>query len=258
MTDAVTYSVENQLALLTLNRPDKFNCLSTALIAGIERGLDKAEQDSSVRVVVISAAGKHFCTGADLEEVSGHRQDEVELNNFIGYGHDVMQKLEASRLPVVLALNGLCLAGGMELMMCADVVFAADDAKMGCQHAQYGLVPGWGGTQRLPRLVGLRRAMDLMYSARWLTAPEALDWGLVNYVVESGSLQGTVLEYAQTLSKRNPEGLAAMKQLARQGATLTVSDSLKFEQDIAVPALLSENVSEGLKAFEERREPVFK
>jgi enoyl-CoA hydratase/carnithine racemase len=258
MDDAVIYKTQGRIAVLTLNRPDKFNCISRSLLEGIESGIEQAEKDSHIRVIVIKASGKHFCTGADLIEVREQSQTRESLDGFIGYGHLVMQKLEASPLPVIAVINGYCLAGGLELMMCADVVIAADDARIGCQHAQYGLVPGWGGTQRLPRIVGMRRALDLMYSARWLTAVEALAWGLINQIVPASSLGSATAEYVDKLASRNPEALAAMKQLARQGADLSLKDALAMEQNLAVPALMSKNVAEGLQAFREKREPVFK
>lgn len=258
MDDAVIYKTQGRIAVLTLNRPDKFNCISRSLLEGIESGIEQAEKDSHIRVITINASGKHFCTGADLIEVKEHSQSRESLDGFIGYGHLVMQKLEASPLPVIAVINGYCLAGGLELMMCADVVIAADNARIGCQHAQYGLVPGWGGTQRLPRIVGMRRALDLMYSARWLTAVEALTWGLINQIVPASSLGSATAEYVDKLASRNPEALAAMKQLARQGADLSLKDGLAMEQNLAVPALMSKNVAEGLQAFREKREPVFK
>jgi enoyl-CoA hydratase len=165
--------------------------------------------------------------------------------------------MENSPLPVIAAVQGYCLAGGMELMMSADIVFAAADARIGCQHAQYGLVPGWGGSQRLPRLVGLRRAMELMFSARWLDAVTAADWGLVNTVVDAPELLDAANAFAQKLSTRNPEGIGAMKRLAREGAPLPIQAALELEQSIAVPALLSDNVAEGLRAFRDRRDPQF-
>ena len=254
----VEYETIERVAVLSMNRPDKFNCISTRLLAGLARGLEEAEADDNVRVVLVRANGPHFCTGADLDEVRSHSRTESALHEFIGEGHAVMRRLEQSDLPVIAAVRGYCLAGGLELMMCADVVIAADDARMGCQHVRYGLVPGWGGTQRLPRLVGLRRALDLMYSGRWLEAREAFDWGLVNRVVKSAELETEALTYARELSNRNPEGIAAMKRLAREGLERSLNEALAQEQQVAVPALRSDNVAEGLRAFRERREPVFK
>ncbi len=254
----VEYETTERVTVLSMNRPDKFNCISNSLLAGLAQGLEKAEADDNVRAILLRANGPHFCTGADLDEVRSHSRTESALHEFIGEGHAVMRRLEQSDLPVIAAVRGYCLAGGLELAMCADVVIAADDARLGCQHVRYGLVPGWGGTQRLPRLVGLRRALDLMYSGRWLEAREAFDWGLVNRVVDTSELESEALAYASELSNRNPEGIAAMKRLAREGLERPLDDALVREQKVAVPALRSDNVAEGLRAFRERREPKFK
>lgn len=258
MSDAVRYEKRDRVGVLVLNRPDKFNCISMAVLEGLDQGIAAAEKDGNIRALALLAAGKHFCTGADLEEVRTHSRTEESLDSFIGFGHQVMLKLERSPLPVIAGVNGYCLAGGMELMMCADVVVAAEDSRIGCQHAKYGLVPGWGGTQRLPRLVSLRRALDLMYSARWLNSDEAQQWGLVNHVVGQAELESSVLRYATVLAEKNPEGIGAMKRLAREGTSLQLADALRLEQAVAVPALRSVNVAEGLQAFRDRRDPVFR
>ena len=216
MSEPVTVHTNGPITQLTLNRPDKFNCLSQAMLKGLLDGITQAEMTPGVRVVVISSKGSHFCTGADLDEVQGHRESRERLNEFIAFGHHVMQRMENSPLPVITAVQGYCLAGGMELMMTADIVFSAADARIGCQHAKYGLVPGWGGSQRLPRLVGMRRAMELMFSARWLDAETAADWGLVNVVVDASKLLDEVGAFAQQLSTRNPESIGAMKRLVRR------------------------------------------
>ena len=258
MSNAIRYERVGGVAVLTLNRPERFNSISLELMESLLGALDTAESDADVRTLVLAATGKHFCTGADLDEVMQQRASRERLAEFIGRGHEVLSRIEASPLPVLAAINGYCLAGGLELMMAADVVLAAADARIGCQHARYGLVPGWGGTQRLPRLVGLRRALDLMYSARWLDAAEAMQWGLVNRVVAPEELRGAVLDEAATLSIRNPEGLATMKKLARRGLELPLPEGLSLERNEAVRVLRSDNVSEGLQAFRERREPRFR
>ncbi len=254
---AVLKSVEGGVGVLELNRPDKSNGLSSAMVAGLDAGLTALEGDRSVRAVLIRAKGKNFCTGADLDEVLAARENRNELSAFIAGGHRVLRRLEGSRLPVVAAVQGLCLAGGLELMMGCDVVFAAQSARFGCQHARYGLVPGWGGTQRLPRLVGLRRALELMFSARWLSATEARECGLVNHVAADEALANSALAYCADLAGKSRGGLAAMKGLARAGIDLPLTDGLALEQGAVVDALLSADVSEGLAAFQARREPVF-
>jgi enoyl-CoA hydratase len=250
---------EGAVGILELARPDKFNCLSLALHAAIEAAMDDFEQPGSgIRAVLLRAQGKHFCTGADLDEVQGLRSDPARIDHFIRYGHRVLGRLEGSDLPVVAACQGLALAGGSELMMACDVVFAATDFRIGDQHAQYGLVPGWGGSQRLPRIVGLRRGLDLFFSARWIDASTALQWGLVNYVVEPDKLGEASLAYCTRLATRSRGGLALTKRLARQGMDRPLADGLQLEQDAMATELLNDDVSEGLAAFAARRPPVFK
>jgi enoyl-CoA hydratase len=172
-------------------------------------------------------------------------------------GYRALEALEASPLPVVMAVHGLCLAGGLELMLAADVVIAAGNARFGDQHAQFGLVPGWGGSQRLPRLIGQRRAFDLFFTAKRIDAATALAWGLVNEVCEKEQLRERAIAYGQALAKRSRHGLATMKRLAREGAELTLAEGLQLERKLAAQALMHPDVSEGLEAFQARREPRF-
>lgn len=259
MSAPVLASVQGAVGVLELSRPDKFNCLSMAAWGLIGESLSRFEQrDSGVRVVLIRAQGKHFCTGADLDEVQALRADRERLEGFLRIGHDVLRAMEASRLPIVAACQGLCLAGGLELMLGCDVVFAARDARFGDQHAQFGLIPGWGGSQRLTRLVGLRRAMDLYTSARWLEADAALAWGLVNEVVDADALQEHAMAWCRTAAGRSSTGLAAMKRLAREGLDQSLAQGLELEISLAIDALLDADVSEGLAAFQARRTPIFK
>ena len=226
MSEAVSVRVEAGVGILELARPEKFNCLSMAAWGAIGAALAGFERPGSgVRVVLIQAQGKHFCTGADLDEVQGLRADPAQLAEFIGCGHRVLRAMEASPLPIVVACQGLCLAGG---------------------------------SQRLTRLVGLRRAMDLYLSARWIDADTAAAWGLVNEVVEPDALNGHALAWCKTAAERSRSGLAVMKRLARQGLDLPLTDGLALEEGVAVQALLEEDVSEGLAAFNARRKPQFK
>jgi enoyl-CoA hydratase len=208
--------------------------------------------------MVVGGGGANFGTGADLDEIGEARRDKESLRRFIEQGVRTLTRLERSPLPVVGAVQGYCLAGGIEIMMACDVIFAAAAARIGDQHARYGLIPGWGGTQRLPRLVGLRRSLDLMFSGRWLSAAEARDWGLVNYVVEDAQLFDEAFAYAAKLAKKSPDGLAAMKRLARQGLDRPLGEGLRLEVEDGVAGLRSANVEEGLAAFQARREPEFK
>ncbi len=257
MSEAVLLEVSNGVGLLILNRPEKFNCLSSEVVAAFNQHLDACAKDRSVRALVIAANGKNFCTGADLDEVLGARGDRKQLEQFIGNGHKLLRRFEALDIPVIAAVNGLALAGGMELMMAADVAFADPAAKIACQHAKYGLVPGWGGTQRLPRRVGLNRALELMYSGRWLEAAEAKDWGLINQISAAGEVRSAALAFAVDLAKKSRSGLAAMKRLARQGMNQTLDAGLTLEETDIIDALLGQDVDEGLAAFQQRRAPNF-
>jgi enoyl-CoA hydratase/carnithine racemase len=256
--EVVVASVDAGVGIVELARPAKFNCLTAEVHLEIRDALDRFElPGSGIRSVLLRAQGKHFCTGADLEDVRGKRERPDELAEFISLGHEVLRRLESSALPVVAACQGLCLAGGLELMLACDVVFAARDARFGDQHAQFGLVPGWGGTQRLPRLIGMRRALDLFYSARWIDAATAQQWGLVNHVVDADRLGAEALAYCHAVNGRSKGGLATMKRLAREGIEGSLDAGLTVEEQQATEALLVDDVGEGLAAFAERRKPSF-
>ena len=257
MHEPVLTRIDERIGVIELARPDKFNCLSMRAWELIDDARTAFEADDHLRAIMIRAQGEHFCTGADLDEVKAIRSDREKTKAFIERGHHALRALEAAPLPVIVAVQGLCLAGGLELMLAADIAFAAKSARFGDQHAQYGLVPGWGGSQRLPRLLGTRRALDLMFSAKWLSADDALALGLVNYVTHDDQLHPEAFAYATKLSERSRQGLAEMKRLARQGVDRGMGEGLALEADAAVDHLLGPDTTEGLAAFEARRKPNF-
>lgn len=210
-----------------------------------------------MRVVLIRAQGADFCTGMDLDAFAALREDQAALSAFIAEGHEVLAALTASPLPVVAAVQGHCLAGGLELAMGCDIVLAAETARFGDQHARFGLVPGWGGSQMLPRLVGLRRAMDLMLTGRWIDAQEAAAWGLVSRVVPDDALQTEATALCDVLAGHSRAGLAAMKRLARRSLETHLSEGLREERGTALAVLAGIDSAEGLAAFAARRRPVF-
>lgn len=256
--EPLVVSRDGPVGIVELARPGKFNSLSIAITKGLQAALDGFEAPGcGIRVVLVRAQGKNFCTGADLDEVLGLRGEAQQVCSFIGPAHCALRRLESSPLPVVVACQGLALAGGLELMMACDVAFAAADARFGDQHAQYGLLPGFGGSQRLTRIVGVRRALDLFFSARWIDAGTALQWGLVNYVVEPEALADAALDYSRTLATRSRSGLATMKRLARASLEGSLDAGLTLEEASVVDGLLHEDASEGLAAFRARRTPRF-
>lgn len=258
MSKVIKHMIEGSVGIIELARPEKFNCLSLSTLEDIDKARVKFETNVDVRSILIRAQGKYFCTGADLIEVKGTLKSEAALDHFIAFGQDVLLRLETSPLPVIVAVQGLCLAGGLELMLAADISIIGDSTKIGDQHAQFGLIPGWGGSQRLTRILGLRRAMDLFFSARWVKSGEALATGLVNMVVPDDQLQEAAMSYCLKLSTRSRTGIAEMKRLAREGSQMTLSASMRLERDAAVRHLAGKDVAEGLEAFEVGRAPNFK
>jgi enoyl-CoA hydratase len=246
------------VGIIEFARPDKLNAICALTLELTERFLDEFEADRAVRAILLRAQGNHFCTGKDLSEVSGYGRNGSEAGRSSKDGHRLLRRFESSRLPVIFAVQGLALAGGLEFVLAADIVFAAEDARFGDQHAQFGLMPGWGGTQRLPRVVGMRRALDLMFSARWIDAATAQQWGLANYVVAGEQLQEAALDYCRKLARSNPDGLAWMKRLSREGMATGLAEGLRKEER-AIPLFLeSDNVAEGIAAFREKRKPEFR
>jgi enoyl-CoA hydratase/carnithine racemase len=251
-------TLRDGVGMIELSRPAVFNCLSRRMLSDIGEAIAAFEREDA-RAVLIVASGRNFCTGAALDEVEAVRGREGELRDFLALGHAVLGRIEASPLPVIAAVQGLCLAGGIELVLACDVVFAAEDARFGDQHAAFGLIPGWGGSQRLTRTIGLRRALDLIYSARWIDTSTAMQWGLANHVAPAARLREDALAYARLLTTRSRAGLAAIKRLARHAANdgRDLSHGLRLEQQEAMRVLTGQDIDEGLAAFHERRMPNF-
>jgi len=257
MTTLVQTNIRNGVGIIEFTQPKRFNCLSMEVFRQFGAAIKSFEEDTTVGVVLLCAQGKNFCTGAELDEVIALRQNAGRLRAFLEQGHAVLNAIEDSHLPVVAAVQGLCLAGGLEVVMACDVVMAATDARFGDQHAQFGLVPGWGGSARLPRLVGQRRAMDLMLSARWISADEAQNWGLISHVIEPDQLHDQAYSYCHAVTQRSRTGIALMKRLSSLAARDRLRADLRTETDCVVPVLMGADATEGLRAFKERRTPKF-
>ena len=255
--EPVTWVRRDRVGIIELSKPERFNCLSKAMFRLMAEALDDFEGDPTIGAVLITAQGKNFCTGAELDEVEAVSRKAEDLNEFLQTGHGVLCRFEDSPLPIIAAVQGLCLAGGLELAMACDVVFAADTARFGDQHAAFGLIPGWGNSQRLPRAIGLQRALDLMFSARWIDAATALSWGLVAYSVPATDLASKALDYAELLATRSRAGIAAMKALTRSALEADLMTGLQDEIAVATRTLVGADAKEGLAAFKEKRTPKF-
>ena len=253
----VTFRAEDGIARLVLNRPQQLNAISPALLDDLGRACDAIERDPGVKVVALTAAGRAFCAGADLKTVKELSPDPVRWRAFIGHWHRVFDRVEALPVPVIAGVHGLALAGGLELVLVADLVVADEEARLGDQHANFGLVAGGGGSQRLPRLIGARRAKELMLLGGWLTARQALDWGLVNRVAPAGKLSEAVDEWAHAIAAKSVSASRTVKALVARAGDLDLASGLAIERDLVGHHMRSADAAEGLAAFAEKRTPVF-
>lgn len=246
------------VGVIELARPDKFNAIAKETMRLLVEALDRFEAEGSgIRAVLVCAQGRHFCTGGDLAEAQGMEGRSLTLTRYLASINAALLRLEGSPLPTVAACQGLVLAGGLEIALCCDVIFAASDSRFGDQHAQYGLVPAWGATQRLPRLLGMKRTLDLMYSGRWLDAATAERWRLVNHIAAPDDLRQAALAYCTDLAGKSRPGLRAMKELARAAQHLPLEQGLAVEQARVVTVMEGPDPQEGIRAFQEKRAPRF-
>ena len=254
----VKFGIDGGIARVVLNRPAQLNAISPSLLQDLDRVCDEVERSSAVRAMTLTAAGRAFCAGADLKAVRELSPDPVKWNEFMRLWHRVFNRLEALPVPVVAGIHGFALAGGLELALVVDLVVADESARLGDQHANFGLVAGGGGSQRLPRLIGARRAKELMLLGGWLSAAQSLEWGLVNRVAAAGRLEAEVDELATSLADKSPSGNRTVKALVDRGLDMELGKGLALELDLVAEHMRSADAAEGLRAFAEKRAPVFR
>lgn len=243
-----------------LNRPLALNSLTPLLVREFGEALDLAESDPAIRSLVVTGAGRAFCAGVDLIEVregNDGQQLIVGIDALLHSIGTVFNRLERIQLPTIAAVNGIALAGGLELLLCCDLVIAVDTARFGDAHANYGLLPGGGGSVRLPRRIGTVRAKYLMMTGELAAAADMHDAGLLNKVVSTGELETTVAALAASLAEKSALGLAHMKRLVAHAEDLPLDEALKNELDAMATYSLSHDLREGLAAFGEKRKPQF-
>lgn len=259
MTALVQRTDKGPVAWLTLNRPDAMNALSTPLIDEIDSHVTAIEADPQVRVVVVTATGRAFCAGADLKEVLGPdgSVSPTRLLAFEKRAASVMARLASLPQPVIAAVNGTTMAGGLELALHCDLVVAAAEAKIGDGHTNYGLLPGAGGASRLPRVIGPTRAKYLAFTGAMLSAEEAQAMGLVNEVVPAAELVSRAEELSAAIAQRSPSALRLFKQAIDDGLDQPLESALRLERLVTAEHLHSGDVQEGLAAFTQKRTPRF-
>jgi len=249
------FHVEKQdgYALITLDHPPA-NAISMAVISELTAILDELEQDDEVRAILLTGAGERFFSaGADVKEFGS-----VDPATQMDRGHALFNRIEAFPKPVIVALNGMALGGGLELAMSAHIRLAADTAEMGQPEIRLGIIPGWGGTQRLPRLIGRSRALELLLTGERISAKEALHLGLVNRVVPKDNLLAEAKALAGRLAKGPPLAMRAIIDVVRRGLDVPLEEGLAIEKGAALAVASSEDAGIGIMAFLTKQEPQFK
>ncbi len=256
--ETLRFSIDEGIARMTLNRPQSLNAINPQMLDEMQAVAAHVADHADLRVLIIAAEGRAFCAGADLKAIDAMEGSLAQMQRFLTRWKDAFCAIEDLPRPVIGVCQGLALAGGFELLQVCDFVIASETAQLGDQHVNFGLVPGGGGSQRLPRLIGVRKAKEIMYTGVWLSASEAHELGLVNKVVPEAALEEAVQELATTLAEKSPIALRTMKHLVNAGMQTDLEHGLELElQTVSIHNVL-DDTREGITAFKEKRQPVFK
>jgi enoyl-CoA hydratase len=253
--DTLALAVTDRIAVLTVNRPDKLNALNDATIAELERAIDELRGRDDVGGVIVTGAQRAFVAGADIAELSGQRPIDAKAR--AAYGQLVFNKFEQSPKPVIAAVNGFALGGGCELAMACHIRLASEGAKFGQPEVKLGITPGYGGTQRLPRLVGRGRALQLLLTGEMIDAQEALRIGLVNKVVPTADLLPAAEAMMRQILANAPLAVALCIEAVNRGYNATQDDGLNLEANHFAILAGTADMAEGMAAFLAKRAPSF-
>ncbi|MBI5495313.1 MAG: enoyl-CoA hydratase/isomerase family protein [Deltaproteobacteria bacterium] len=258
MAEALVLQVEkDNIVTLTLNRAEARNALNRPLLEELHRILVTLAPRRDLRAVILTGAGdKAFCAGADLRERLN--MTDADVRAFVPLIRGTITDVERVGCPVIAALNGVAFGGGMEMALACDIRIAAQGAVMGLTETSLAIIPGAGGTQRLPRVVGLARAKELIYTARHLTADEALAWGIVNRVVPREQLMDAAHQMAAAIAKNGPIAVQQAKYAMDMGYGMPIDAGLAVEWKCYEQVLHTKDRVEGLRAFNEKRPPVYR
>ena len=254
---AILFSVENQIATITINQPESLNALTAVILTEIGEAIDVVEADESIRVLVITGTGeKSFVAGANIK---GFVEMDIDQGTeFSKLGNDVCYKLSALRQPTIAAVNGYALGGGTELALACDIRIASENAIFGQPEVGLGIPPGFGGTQRLPKLINPAIAKELIFTGRNVRADEAKEIGLVNKVVPQVDLMDEVLYLANQITKQAPFAVEKSKQLINEGLDMPITDGIQMESEGFGSLFGTEDQKNGAKAFINKEKPTFK
>jgi enoyl-CoA hydratase len=253
----IIYEKKDGVAWIIINRPQVMNALDIESRKEILAALQDADSDKDIRVVVLTGSGdKAFCAGADLRIF--REMNAYEARDYVKLAKQVARTIETLSKPVIAVVKGYALGGGLELVLACDLVIASEDAKFGQTELNVGLIPGVGGTQRLPRVIGIRRAKEMIYTGQIIDAEEAYRLGLVNKVVPAEKLNETLNELLTQIKSKSPLILKLAKQAVNKAFEADLTSGLDYESELFVYCFTTEDQKEGVKAFLEKRRPEFK
>jgi len=253
----IIFAVEERVATLTINRPDRLNALNPQTMEEIGDCIGAIHGNREIRCVIITGSGdKAFIAGADITAMV--TMSGFEEKAFAATGLDVLRRFEQLPIPVIAAVNGYALGGGTELALACDLIVASDNARFGLPEIKLGIIPGFGGTQRLPRRIGLLRAREMIYTGDMIDAQTAFDYGLVNHVYPAAELMDECRVLAAKLARQAPLAMQQAKTAINAGIEIDLDNALRFETESVGLVFTTEDKKEGMTAFLEKREPRFR
>jgi len=253
---SVDFNVESLIATVTLNRPSALNAINREVLRELSETFTALSGREDVHVVIVRGGGeKAFAAGADIAEMPELSQKQAF--DFSWFGHQTFEQIETFALPVIAAVDGFALGGGCELALACDFIYASSASKLGQPEVNLGLIPGFGGTQRLTRRIGIGHARELLYTGQIIDAQEALRVGLVNRVFPQEKFWTEVGQAAHSIASKSPLALAAIKRVVRRGSDMALSDANRLEAEEFGRAFTTEDAKEGIAAFLQKRRPRF-
>lgn len=251
----LNWKVEDGVAIVTINRPPA-NALAQSLIRELDELLTQVEQNDEVRVIVLHGEGRFFSAGADIKEFTDISSKDAAVK-LAENGQTVFERLETFPKPVIAAVHGAALGGGLELAMSCHIRYVAEDAKLGLPELNLGIIPGFGGTQRLPRYVGVAKAAEMIFTGEPISGTEAVQWGLANRAFPQEELLANTLQLAKKIAQKSPVSLKAAIDALQYNKTASFLDGIKAEAELFGTVFESEDAKEGINAFIEKRQPTF-
>lgn len=251
----VLYEKNETIGKITINRPESLNALNSSILTALNEVLARIEEDNDLRVVIITGSGRSFVAGADIKEMESY--NSIQARKYAELGLSTMQRIEDLPIPVIASVNGFALGGGCELSLACEIRYASDKAKFGQPEVSLGITPGFGGTQRLSRLIGLAQAKELIYTGKVIDASEALRIGLVNKVFSSENLEEETIKLANSIAKQSTSAVKYAKVSINKGYDSALVNSFEYEKNLFSLCFSTEDQKEGMQAFVEKRKPKF-